>query len=67
MLTIVLLAKTMFYMQMVKRWHWPISITDQGLARKLAMLSEGLFAGRGVGGLIGTKMHMSPPVRRLSQ
>ncbi|MBS0429502.1 MAG: SirB2 family protein [Proteobacteria bacterium] len=33
----------------------------------LAMLSGGLFAGRGVGVLLGAAMPMSAPVRRLSQ
>ncbi len=33
----------------------------------LALLSGGLFAGRGVGVLLGTTMPMSTPVRRLSQ
>lgn len=33
----------------------------------LAMLSGGLFAGRGVGVLMGATMPMSTPVRRLSQ
>lgn len=33
----------------------------------LAMLSGGLFAGRGVGALLGATTPMSTPVRRLSQ
>lgn len=33
----------------------------------LALLSGALFAGRGVGVLLGATMPMSPPVRRLSQ
>ena len=33
----------------------------------LAMLSGGLFAGRGVGVLLGAEMPMLTPVRRLSQ
>lgn len=33
----------------------------------LALLSGGLFAGRGVGVLLGAAMPMSTPVRRLSQ